>query len=184
MEPEITQLLIKFRNGSRESYNQLFPLVYDHLKQIACRQLAGEDRGHTYSKTDLVHETYFKLINQAKVNWQDRAHFYAIAARSMRQILIDHARKKCAKKRGGSKQDQTFIDEIMRVEHQAEELINIDKALSKLATLDNRMAKVVEFRYFGEMTFDDIAGVLDLSARTIKRDWAQARGWLYKELKE
>lgn len=184
MKPKITQLLIKFRNGSRESYNQLFPLVYDRLKQIACRQLSGEKAGHTYSKTDLVHEAYFRLINQNEVNWQDRAHFYAIAAKSMRRILIDYARKKCAEKRGGKKHDRTFIDEIMNIEKQAEELINIDEALDKLADLDDRMAKVVEFRYFGEMTFDDIAGVLNLSARTIKRDWAQARGWLYKELKE
>ncbi|MCW9708248.1 sigma-70 family RNA polymerase sigma factor [Fodinibius salsisoli] len=183
MRDDITQLLIEFKDGSRKAYNQLFPLVYNRLKQIAGRELAREDKGHTYSQTDLVHEGYFRLINQNKVKWQDRAHFYAIAAKSMRRILIDHARKKRAQKRGGDKRAQTFIDEIMNIDKQAEELINIDEALDRLAALDERMAKVVEFRYFGEMTFEDIAEVMDLSARTIKRDWAQARGWLYKELR-
>lgn len=184
MAAEITQLLMEFKNGSKKAYDQLFPLVYEKLRQMAHYQLKREDRNHTYSKTDLVHEAYFKLINQNDVQWQDRAHFYAIAARSMRQILIDHARKKLADKRGGSGEPQTYIDEIMRVEHQAEELIHIDEALNRLADLDDRMAKVVEFRYFGEMTFEDIADVMDLSSRTVKRDWAQARGWLYKELKK
>ena len=183
MAEEITQLLTAFRKGSKNAYDQLFPVVYDRLRSIANLQLRQEDQGHTYSKTDLVHEAYFKLINQNKVKWQDRAHFYAVAARSMRQILIDHARKKLAEKRGGSEKNLTYIDEIMRVEHQAGELIDLDEALNKLSALDSRMAKVVEFRYFGEMTFDDIAEVMDLSSRTVKRDWAQARGWLYKELK-
>lgn len=183
MTQKITSLLIEFKDGSRNAYDQLFPLVYNKLKELANHQLRGERLGNTYSKTDLVHEVYFKLINQADVNWQDRAHFYAIAARSMRQILIDHARKKQAVKRGGNHNDITYLDELMRVQQHAEELIEIDTALNKLSELDERMAKVVELKYFGEMTFDDIAEVLNISPRTAKRDWAHARGWLYKELK-
>lgn len=181
---EITQLLLKLKNGSEEAYNKLFPLVYDRLRDIAYRQMAGESDDHTYSKTDLVHEMYLKLINQHEVDWKDRAHFYGIAARSMRQILIDHARKKTRKKRGGKKQPVTFIDEIMKVEHQAEELIEIDKALERLAEFDERLTKIVEYHYFGEMKFDEIAEIMNLSARTVYRDWAKARGWLYKELKK
>lgn len=180
---EITRLLFELRNGSEEAYNQLFPLVYDRLRDIAYKQIAGEPDGHTYSKTDLVHEVYLKLINQNNVDWKDRAHFYSIAARCMRQILIDYARKKKRQKRGGKKEPVTFIDEIMKVEHQAEELIEIDKALERLAEFDERLIKIVEYHYFGEMKFDDIAEIMDLSARTVYRDWAKARGWLYKELK-
>lgn len=184
MAEEITRLLIKFRGGSNDAYNELFPLVYEHLKRIASRQLEDQEPGHTYSKTDLVHEAYLKLINQSQVNLKDRAHFYALAAKSMRHILIDHARKKQAGKRGGAKQNQTYIDEIMRIEKQADELILIDEALNRLATINTRLAKVVECRYFGEMTYEDIAEVMSLSTRTIKRDWSQARGWLYSELQE
>lgn len=181
---EITKLLIELRNGSQEAYNKLFPLIYDQLHNIAYHQIAKEPDDHTYSKTDLVHEVYLKLINQNQVDWKGRAHFYGIAARSMRQILIDHARKKNRKKRGGKIKPVTFVDEIMKVEHQAEELIEIDKALDRLAKFDERLGKIVELHYFGEMNFDDIAEVMDLSSRTIYRDWTIARGWLYKELKK
>lgn len=181
---EITRWLIELKNGSQEAYNKLFPLVYDRLRDIAHRQMAGEPDDHTWSKTDLVHEVYLKLIDQNSVNWKDRTHFYGIAARSMRQILVDHARKKTRKKRGGKRQPVTFIDEIMKVEHQAEELIEIDRALDRLAEFDQRLTKIVEFHYFGEMNFDDIAEVMNLSERTVYRDWAKARGWLYKELKK
>lgn len=184
MQDNVTQLLIKFREGSKDAYDEIFPHVYERLKRLASRQLKGEAAGHTYSKTDLVHEAYLKLIDQAEVEWQDRAHFYALAARSMRRILIEHARKKKAAKRGGSKHDRTFIDEIMRVDEQAESLLEIDDAINKLADMDERMAKVVECRYFGEMTYDDIAEATGVSTRTAKRDWELARGWLYKELKK
>ena len=146
--------------------------------------MAKEPEGHTWSKTDLVHEVYIKLIDQDKADYNSRTHFYAIAARSMRQILVDHARKKSRKKRGGDQQKVTFIDEIMRVEHQAEELLQIDEALKRLAELDPRLAEIVEMHYFGEMNFDDIAKFMDLSERTVYRDWAKAKGWLYKELKK
>lgn len=181
---DITRLLINLKEGSGKAYDRLFPLVYDHLRDIAYRQMANEPADHTYTKTDLVHEAYLKLIDQNDVEWEDRAHFYGIAARCMRQILIDHARNKMRKKRGGKMKPVTFIDEIMKVEHQAEELIEIDSALDRLAEFDRRLAKIVEFHFFGEMNFEDIAEIMDLSARTVYRDWEKARGWLYKELKK
>lgn len=181
---EITGWLIELRNGSAEAYDRLFALVYERLRDIAYQQIVREPAGHTYSKTDLVHEMYLKLVDLDRVNWKDRSHFFAIAARSMRQILIDHARKKIREKRGGDQQKVTFLDEIMKTEHQAEELIRIDEALDRLAEFDKRLAKIVEFHYFGEMNFDDIAEVMDLSSRTVYRDWAKARGWLHKELKK
>jgi len=180
---EITGWLTELKNGSAEAYEKLFPLVYERLHSIAYQQIAREKPGHTFSKTDLVHEAYLKMFDQDCVNWKDRTHFFAIASRSMRQILIDHARKKTRIKRGGEFQKVTFLDAIMKVEQQAEELIRIDEALDRLAGFDERLAKIVECHYFGEMNFDDIANVLGLSSRTVYRDWAKARGWLHKELK-
>lgn len=180
---KITRWLIQISNGSDEAYNKLFPLVYNQLRDIAHRQITHEPDGHIWSKTDLVHEVYLKLIDQDKLDLNSRTHFFAIAARSMRQILIDHARKKKRLKRGGDVNKVTFIDEIMTVEHQAEELLQIDEALNRLTKFDRRLAKIVELHYFGEMNFEDIAQIMDLSSRTVYRDWAKARGWLYKELK-
>lgn len=182
-QADITGLLNELSEGSKKAFDKLFPLVYDRLRAIAYRQMEHQPENHTLSKTDLVHEVYLKLIDQKDAKWKDRVHFYAVASKAMRHILVDHARKKSAQKRGGNESEITFIDEIMTVEHQAEkELIQIDEALDKLAEFDDRMAKIVEYRYFGDMKMDDIAKVLDLSPRTIKRDWATARGWLYKKL--
>lgn len=181
---DITTWLSELRAGSEEAFDKLFPLVYDHLRGIACRRMQDQPADHTLSKTDLVHEVYIKLVNLDEARWKDRAHFYAVASRAMRHIMIDHARKKKADKRGDRQKEITFIDEIMQVEHHdEEELIRIDEALEELAAFDPRMAKIVEYRYFGQMKMDDIADVLELSSRTIKRDWATARGWLYKKLK-
>lgn len=181
---EITRWLIEISKGSAKAYDKLFPIVYDQLRDLAYRHIVREHAGHTYSKTDLVHEVYLKLINQKDVSWNNRTHFFAIAARSMRQILIDYARKKKRQKRGGKREALTYIDEIMKVEFQTDELIQIDEALDRLAAFDERLAQIVELHYFGEMNFDDIGELLDLSSRTVYRDWAKARGWLYKELKK
>ena len=180
---EITQILRRVKFGSTEAYNQLFPLVYDHLRDIAYRHMKNEEEGHTLSQTELVHEVYLKLISQSNVDWKDRAHFYAITSRCMRQILIDYARKKKSQKRGGSKEPLTYLDGIMRVERQVDDLINLDDALERLAKLNKRLAEVVEYRYFGEMSIEDTAEVMGISTSTVTRDWAKARGWLYKELK-
>lgn len=181
-QSKVTRLLKKAQGGSENAYNELFPLIYEELKTLAFSKLKKEHDDITISKTELVHEVYIKMVNQDEIEFESRNHFLAIAARCMRQILIDHARKRKAQKRGGDQQDITYIDEIMRVEEQADRLIDIDDELSKLAKLDKRLSQIVEMRFFGEMTISAIADVLDLSERTVKRDWAKARGWLYKEL--
>ena len=179
----VTGLLIKIRNGSDKAYEELFPLVYSELKKLAYSKLKKERNDITLTQTALVHEVYLKMVDQTSLDANDKNHFMAISARCMRQILVDHARKKTAEKRGGSKQDLTYIDELLKVRHEAEELIDLDKELTKLSELDERMAQVVTLRFFGQMTVHATADALNISERTVKRDWAKARGWLYKELK-
>lgn len=183
-QADITCILQNVKKGSKQAYDNLFPLVYNQLRDIANMRMQQEHQGHTYCRTELVHEAYFKLVNVEQVNWQDRSHFYAIASRCMRQILIDHARKKRAQKRGGTKQPVTYIDHLMYIDQQAERLINLDKALTKLEKHSERMAQIVECRYFGEMSLEDTALALNISPSTVKRDWAKARGWLYHEIKK
>ncbi len=182
-QAEVTHILKEANHGSKQACDVLLPLIYDRLLDIAQMRMQHEQNNHTLCRTELVHEAYFQLINIENVTWQDRTHFYAIASRCMRQILIDYARKKTAAKRGGDNQPVTYIDNIIKANQQAEDLINLDKALNKLAKFDERLANVVECRYFGEMSIEDTATALDISVSTVKRDWAKARGWLYKELK-
>jgi len=181
---EITYLLKKVRSDTGQAMEELFPLIYDELKKIAHSKLEKERSDITLTETALVHEVYMKMIDQTKIEVQDKNHFMAIAARCMRQILIDHARKKNAEKRGGEKQDITYIDELLKVRHEAEELLGLDEKLKELARYDERMADVVTLRFFGQMTVSATADALKISERTVKRDWAKARGWLYKELKQ
>ncbi|MDZ7657897.1 ECF-type sigma factor [Fodinibius sp.] len=180
---EITHLLKEVRHDSGQAMEKLFPLIYDELKKIAHSKLQKERNDITFTETALVHEVYMKMIDQTKIEVQDKNHFMAISARCMRQILIDHARKKKAEKRGGDKKDVTYIDKLLKQRHKTEELINLDNELNKLAKLDQRMADIVVLRFFGQMTVSATAKALDISERTVKRDWAKARGWLYKELK-
>lgn len=179
----ITQLLIELRNGSQKAYDKLFSLLYRELHHIAWREISGEPGVHTYSKTDLVHEVYLKLSGQQSLDVKNRQHFFAVCAKAMRQILIDYARKRTRKKRGGKDRPSTYIDELMRADEEADDLIQIDEALTRLSGFDERLADIVEMHYFGEMNFDDIADILGLSERTVYRDWSKARAWLYKELK-
>ncbi|MDZ7719305.1 MAG: sigma-70 family RNA polymerase sigma factor [Balneolaceae bacterium] len=179
-----TELLIRLKKGEEGIYDKLYPVIYEELRQLAYAQMARQSPDHTLSKTELVHEAYLKMIDQTQIDFKDKSHFLAIASRCMRQILIDYARKKHAKKRGGKEKDKTYIDELFNdPKHKAEELINIDSALSKLEKLNERLAKVIEMRFFGEMTIYETAKALDISESTVKRDWMKARGWLYKELK-
>ena len=181
---EITRLLIEIRNDSEEAYNKLFPLVYDELKQLAHSKLKHERNDITISETALVHEVYLRLIESKSVDAKDKNHFMAIAARCMRQILVDHARKKRAQKRGGEKDDVTYVDELLKVNREADNLIDLDEKINELSKLDERMADIVVLRFFGQMTIANTADALDVSKRTVKRDWAKARGWLYKNLKK
>lgn len=183
---EITQLLNELceKEDNSNTYNRLFALVYDELKKIAHSRLQQEYSTHTYSKTALVNEVYLKMFVQDEIKASNRSHFYAIASRCMRQILIDYARKKKAQKRGGDRQDLTYIDELFKKQQQkAQELIDIDAALKELAELNERLSDVIEMRFFGEMTIEDTAEALEVSESTVKRDWMKARGWLYQKLK-
>lgn len=180
---DITGLLIRVQEGSTKAYQELFPLVYNELKRLAFSKLQSERDDITVSETELVHEVYLKMIDQTRIKAEDKSHFLAIAARCMRQILVDHARKKKADKRGGKKQDVTYVDELLKIREESTEVINLDKKLNELAKLDERLADVVTMRFFGQMTVHATAQALGVSKRTVKRDWAKARGWLYKELK-
>jgi len=183
-ETDFTKLLINIKESENGSSKKLFPLVYDELKQIAYSKLQRERKDITFTKTSLVHEVYLKMVDQSTIKANDKNHFLAITARCMRQILIDHARKKKAQKRGGDREDVTYIDELLKAHYEADQLIDLDAKLDELAQLDERMADVVTLRFFGRMKVSAIADALDVSERTIKRDWAKARGWLYKELKD
>lgn len=183
-DSEVTQLLIRLRNNEEGAFDKLYPLIYKELRRLARAHMSRQNPDHTLSKTELVHESYLKMIDQSRINFSDKAHFLAIASRCMRQILIDHARKKHAQKRGGKKQEVTYIDGLLNTHRQkAEELINIDSALDELEALNKRLAKVVEMRFFGDMTIEETAEALNISESTVKRDWVKARGWLYKKLK-
>jgi RNA polymerase sigma factor (TIGR02999 family) len=180
---EVTQLLVEVKEGSEEAYNQLFPVIYNELKRIAYSKLEYKGNDITISETELVHEVYLKMVDQTSLNAKDKNHFMAIAARCMRQILVDHARKKNAEKRGGGQKNVTYIDELLKVKEESEEVIDLDNKLDELAQFDERMADVVTLRFFGQMSIYETAKALGVSERTVKRDWTKARGWLYKELK-
>ncbi|MCW9708499.1 sigma-70 family RNA polymerase sigma factor [Fodinibius salsisoli] len=178
----MTQLLLEAGSGDKEAMDALYPHVYNQLRDIAKAQLSKERSGHTIQKTALVHEVYLKLIDQTRVDWQGRTHFYAIASRAMRQILIDYARKRNAQKRGGNQEPLPFDEEKIALDNHTEQLLELNDLIDKLAEFDERKSRVVEMRFFGGMTIREIAELLDVSTRTIDRDWLKARGWIYQEL--
>lgn len=181
---EVSHLLNRLKEGEHGAYDKLYPLIYDKLKNIANRHINRQYSDHTLSRTELVHETYLKIIDQDCIKVNDRNHFLAIASKCMRQILIDYARKKNAKKRGGKNKDLTYVEGIYSTfDNKAQELIDIDNALKELSKLNERLSTVVEMRFFGEMSIEQTAEALEISESTVKRDWLKARGWLYKELK-
>ncbi len=180
---EVTELLQRAETGDSAASALVYPVVYDQLKRIASRQLSREASGHSLSTTALVHEVYLKLVDQRRARFQDRAHFFAIAASAMRRILVDHARRHGAAKRGaGARRVPLETVEAMAPEDRADLLVALDASLQRLATLDERQARVVECRFFGGLTEEETATALDVSARTVKRDWAKARAWLYEAL--
>lgn len=181
--PDITGLVIDLRSGNAAVVDHLFPLVYDELRRIAHIHLAGERPDHTLSTTALVHEAYLKLVDQSRAGWQDRAHFCAVASKAMRRILIDYARKRGALKRGGSNQRVSIDENEIAVSEKAGVLVSLDEALDRLSNLDERSATIVELRFFGGLQEEEIAEVVGVSVRTVRRDWVKARAWLYKELK-
>jgi RNA polymerase sigma factor (TIGR02999 family) len=181
---ELTNLLFASRSGGAEALERVFPVVYDRLRAIAHAHLARDGGGHTVSTTVLVHEAYLRLVDASRLEWQDRNHFFSLASRAMRQILIDHARKHLAARRGGGMRQVDLDDVQIAVEERADTLIALDDALSRLAVLNPRLARVVELRFFGGLTDEEAAGVLEVTDRTVRRDWIKARGWLHNELQQ
>jgi RNA polymerase sigma factor (TIGR02999 family) len=179
---EITRLLVAHRDGDQEAFEQLVPLVYDDLRRIARRQLARHRAHGTLNTTALVHEAYLKLVDQSRVQVNDRAHFFAIAARAMRQIIIDFARKRSAAKRGGGKVPVSLDKVQIAVDDQAEMLLTIDDALERLTGLNERLTRVFECRFFAGLTEQETAEALELSLRTVQRDWMKGKAWLRREL--
>jgi RNA polymerase sigma factor (TIGR02999 family) len=177
-----TRLLLASTDGDREALDQLVPQVYEELRRIAHRHLHRERPGHTLNTTALVHEAYLALIHQEAVNVKNRLHFFALASRAMRNILIDYARRHCAKKRGGGRRRTSLEDHDVAVEERAEELVMLDAALDKLAQMDERLGRVVECRFFAGMTAAETAEALEVSVMTVHRDWQRAKLWLYRLL--
>lgn len=179
---DITEILRSWSGGNHIAADQLFPIVYDELRRLAKGYLRQERSGHTLQPTALVHEAYMRLIDQTRVSWENRTHFYGIAAQMMRRILVDHARARATDKRGGSAQRLSLEDVNISVEQDATDLIALDEALTSLARFDERKSRVVELLYFGGLENKEAAEVLGVSEKTIQRDWKMAKMWLYREL--
>ena len=184
-ESDVTELLLEWRRGDKAALDRLTPLVYDELRRIAHRYMRGERDGHTLETTALVNEAYLRLAGQQRVEWQDRAHFFAVTAQVMRHVLIDHARRRHYAKRGGDNAQQVPLEEAHAMSgERAAELVALDEALEKLAQLDPRKSRVVELRYFGGLSLEETAAILEVSVMTVRRDWRAARAWLYKKMRD
>ena len=181
---DLTGLLIEWARGDKAALHQLTPLVYDEIRRIAHRYVQHEREGQTLQTTALVHEAYLRLAGSQRVDWQNRAHFFAVTAQVMRHILIDHARRRQYVKHGGEVQRVSFDavtrEAMMMSQPRAAELLALDEALTELARLDPRKSRVVELRYFGGLSLEETADVLEVSAMTVRRDWRAAKAWLYK----
>ncbi len=184
MEP-ITDLLTAASRGDRDALNQLFPLVYDELRRLARARLRSEREGHTLSTTALVHEAYLKLIGQTRVQWRDRTHFFGVASQAMRRILINHAEARRSDKRGGGAV-HVPLDEvgIVLTDDHLDDLLALDDALNRLQAFNQRGADIVVYRFFGGLSYEEIAELTGTSAVTARRAWETARAWLYRELRE
>jgi RNA polymerase sigma-70 factor, ECF subfamily len=179
---EVTELLRRWSGGDVAARESLVPLVYDELRRLARYYLAGQRSDHTLQSTAIVHEAYLRLAGRDNVHWENRSHFFAVAAQLMRRILVDHARKRNAAKRGGSNLT-LLVDEAVESSSQRElDLVALDDALKALATLDERQSRIVELRFFGGLSIEDTARMLEISPATVKREWSTARAWLYEEI--
>lgn len=179
---KVTELLVAWGNGNKAALDELMPLVYEDLRRLAKRYMRGQPGGHTLQTTALVNEAYLRLIDSSRVNWRDRTHFYAISAQLIRRVLIDFARRKNSLKRGGERVKVTLDEQIDAPFEKENDLIALDEALRELAKMNPRQSQIVELRYFGGLSEEEIAETLDVSARTVRRDWNVARAWLYREL--
>src|SRR6266704_4412140 len=178
----VTQLLVEWSHGDDAVLAELTPLVYGELRRLAHRHMGGERPDHTLQTTALVNEAYLRLADQTNPSWQDRAHFFAVAARAMRQILVNYAKSQRSQKRGGGALKLELDEAAIVSPEESKEIIDLHEALERLATLDSRKGRVVELKYFGGLNHDEIAEVLKVSTVTVRRDWVFAKAWLYSEL--
>jgi RNA polymerase sigma factor (TIGR02999 family) len=178
---EITQWLVQWRNGDPSALDQLMPLVYDELHRLAERYMQSERPDHTLQPTALVHEAYLRLAGM-DIQWENRVHFFAIAAQVMRRILVDHARKYQYAKRGSGAHKLSLNEAINLTKERAADLVALDDALTSLAAVDPKKSRIVELQYFGGLTFPEVAEALGVSLSTVHREWRLARAWLYREI--
>jgi RNA polymerase sigma factor (TIGR02999 family) len=181
---KVTQLLQQWGEGRQDSLDALLPQIYSELRRLAARSLRRERRGHTLQPTALVHEAFLKLVDQRAVQWQNRAHFFGIAAKVMRRVLIDHARGHAARKRGSGIAPVSLDESLMAASETSVDVLALDEALTRLTALDPQQGRVVELKFFGGMTLDEIAAALHISPATVSREWTLARAWLFAALKE
>ena len=179
---EFSRALAEWKGGNREVEPRLFSLLYNELHRLAAHYLRQERPDHTLQATALVHEAFIRLMGQTGSDWHDRSHFFAVAAQSMRRILVDHARAHLARKRGGGQQKVTFDEPLVVSDEQSGMMMALDEALDRLARLDTRQSKIVELRYFGGFTTAEIAQLLGISEKTVEREWDLARAWLHSEI--
>jgi RNA polymerase sigma factor (TIGR02999 family) len=179
---DITQMLIDWSNGDREALDRLLPVVYTELHRQAARHLRRERAGHTLQTTDLIHEAYLRLVDQRNVRWQNRAHFFAVAAQLMRRILVDHARRRGRAKRGGSNIALPLDEGLVMAAESESDLLALDEALTRLAAIDARQTQIVELRFFGGLSIEETAAVLGVSPTTVKDDSNIAKAWLRREI--
>jgi len=179
---EITHLLIKWKDGDQEALDELMPLIYDDLHQMARQHMSRQKPGHTLQTTALIHEAFIKIFGQSEKHFQNRSHFFAVAAQAMRHILVNYALSRKADKRGGGNLQVSLDEALIVSDHPVAELVALDDALNELAKIDLRKSKVVEMRYFGGLSVDETAEVLKVSPITVMRDWGLAKAWLHREL--
>jgi RNA polymerase sigma-70 factor, ECF subfamily len=182
MTGHLTRMLAALRAGDQDGFGAIFPMVYDELRQMARRRMRGERPGHTLSPTALVHETYLKLVGLERIEWRNRAQFFALAARAMRQVLIDHALQRKAQKRGGGQVHVTLDEGVRGHAPHLVEVLALDEVLRRLEAVDGRRAQVVVCRFFAGLDVEETAAALGVSQATVKRDWSFARAWLNREL--
>ena len=180
----MSQLLAEARHGDRGALDQLMPVLYEELRRLAKRHMLRQSPGHTLQTTDLVNQAYLRLVNVQGAQWKDRLHFLSVASRAMRSVLVDHARRRRYAKRGGARVRVSLEDAAMVSEQPGAEVIAVHEALNRLALLDQRKSQIVELRYFGGLTIEETAEVLDISRETVNREWNKARAWLYDALRQ
>lgn len=183
ISPQITDLLVEWSNGNKMALDEMLPLIENELRRLAHRYMSRERPGHTLQTTALVNEAYLRLIDQNNVRWQNRAHFFAIAAQMMRRILVDYARRKCYAKRGAAAIHVSLNEAAVVSNEPSAEVTALDEALTRLESLDARQARVVELRFFGGLTIKETAQAMEISVDMVKREWSTAKAWLYREMK-